>query len=90
MPDMVICNTSPLFYLHRIKHLDILEKLYRKIVVPDTVQIELKEGKAQGEDVPDLSVYNWIQVLDVHVPKLIKLITDMGPGEAGTIALALK
>lgn len=90
MPDKVICNTSPLFYLYRVKHLDILEKLYGKITVPVTVEEELKEGKNHGEDVPDLSNHNWIQIDNAQVPKLIKVITDLGPGEAGAIALALQ
>jgi hypothetical protein len=29
MPDLVISNTSPLFYLHRLRHLDLLQKLYQ-------------------------------------------------------------
>jgi predicted nucleic acid-binding protein len=35
MPDLVISNSSPLFYLHRLRHLDLLQKLYQRIVVPD-------------------------------------------------------
>jgi len=30
MPKIVIINTSPIFYLHRIGYLHILEKLYGK------------------------------------------------------------
>ena len=29
MPELVISNTSPLFYLHRLRLLDLLEKLYQ-------------------------------------------------------------
>lgn len=29
MPDLTISNTSPLFYLHRLNHLDLLRRLYQ-------------------------------------------------------------
>jgi predicted nucleic acid-binding protein len=89
MLERVICNTSPLFYLHRIRRLDILRKLYGTIAVPETVKEELGEGGALGEDVPDITEYDWIRVIGGHIPKLIKLVTDLGPGEAGVLALAL-
>ncbi len=59
MHDVVIVNTSPLFYLHRLGCLNILEKLYDKIVIPYAVIDELKEGKRVGEDVPEIEDYKW-------------------------------
>jgi predicted nucleic acid-binding protein len=46
MPDRVISNTPPLFYLHRLRRLDLLQKLYRQIIVPEAVVAELKAGRA--------------------------------------------
>jgi len=34
MPEHVISNTSPLFYLHRLRQLDLLQKLYSRLLVP--------------------------------------------------------
>jgi predicted nucleic acid-binding protein len=62
MPDRVICDTSPLFYLHRLRHLALLQKLYRRILVPEAVSTELLAGRDQGEDVPALTQYDWIEV----------------------------
>ena len=62
MHRSVIVNTSPLFYLHRVKYLDCLEKLYGEIVIPEAVVTELEEGKKSGEDVPRVSEYNWIKI----------------------------
>jgi predicted nucleic acid-binding protein len=90
MPALVISNTSPLFYLHRLRHLDLLQKLYERIAVPEAVVNELKAGRDQGEDAPDVADYNWIEVRPVRVPELIRLITDLGPGEAEVLALALE
>jgi predicted nucleic acid-binding protein len=35
MPDPTISNTSPIYYLHRLDHLDLLEKIYGEIVIPN-------------------------------------------------------
>jgi uncharacterized protein len=90
MPELVICNTSPLFYLHRLRHLEILQKLYHQVVVPEAVHDELHVGRVQGEDAPELEAYDWITVRTVRVPEVIQLITDLGPGEAQVLALALE
>jgi len=38
MPELTIANTSPLCYLHRIGHLDVLHKLYGKINIPKAAE----------------------------------------------------
>jgi len=90
MPDLVISNTSPLFYLHRLGHLELLHKLYGRVLVPEAVVEELKAGRDQGEDVPDIADHNWITVCSVHVPEVVTLIMDLGPGEAQVLAMALE
>jgi predicted nucleic acid-binding protein len=90
MPERIICNTSPLFYLHRVGHLELLPKLYGSITVPDAVVAELRAGRDQGEDAPEPSAMAWIEVCPVRVPQLIALINDFGPGEAEVLALALE
>ncbi|RMF83169.1 MAG: DUF3368 domain-containing protein [Nitrospinota bacterium] len=90
MPDLVICDTSPLFYLHRLRHLELLQKLYQQIVVPEAVAEELRVGRERGEDAPDVAAYDWIEVRSVRVPAVIKLITDLGAGEAQVLSLALE
>lgn len=84
---IVIVNTSPLFYLHRIKQLHILQKLYGSIVVPEAVVSELEEGKKLGEDVPKIGDFDWITVKTVTIPSFIKIIPDLGQGEAEVVAL---
>ncbi len=44
MPESVISNTSPLFYLFRIGRLELLMSLYGQITVPLQVRQELEEG----------------------------------------------
>lgn len=90
MPELVISNTSPLFYLHRLRHLELLRELYQRIIVPEAVVRELEAGRDQGEDAPKVTNYGWIEVRSVRVPQLIQLITDLGSGEAEVLALALE
>jgi predicted nucleic acid-binding protein len=63
MPDIVIPDTSPLYYLHRAGALELLRKLYGKVTVPRAVIKELGEGKKQGEDVPDLKKRKGLTIL---------------------------
>jgi len=89
MPDTVICDTSPLFYLHRAKCLNLLEKLYHEVTVPRAVADELKEGGKHGVDVPDVREFGWMKIKKVGVPAQIKLIPDLGKGESEVLALGL-
>jgi predicted nucleic acid-binding protein len=89
-PTFVISNTSPLFYLHRIGQLDLLRQLYGQVVVPDAVIAEIHAGAAQDEDVPDLKALAWIVQRSVLVPEVLRLVTDLGEGEAQVLALALE
>jgi predicted nucleic acid-binding protein len=70
--------------------LDLLQKLYQRIIVPEAVVSELKAGRDQGEDTPQVTDYDWIEVQAVRVPHLIRLITDLGAGEAEVLTLALE
>ncbi|GFP25263.1 uncharacterized protein HKBW3S43_01858 [Candidatus Hakubella thermalkaliphila] len=90
MPETVICDTSPIFYLYRLRQLDLLKRLQGVIVVPQPVIDELEQGGAEGEDVPELATYPWIQVKSVCIPRVITLVTDLGPGEASGLTLALE
>lgn len=87
MHKKIIANTSPLFYLHKLGCFDILQKLYGEIITPSAVVKELEEGNKIGIDVPFTDNFNWIRVEKVSIPKFIKLIPDLGAGEAEVLAL---
>jgi len=83
----VIVNTSPLYYLHKLRCLDCLEKLYSEIVVPEAVALELEEGERAGVDTPKIIDHQWVNVRRVAIPAFIKIIPDLGQGEAEVLAL---
>ena len=90
MPEVVISNTSPIFYLHRLRLLDLLQELYQKIIIPKAVVAELEIGRRQGEDVPEIDNYEWIETRAIRSPQILGLSTDFGSGEAEVLALALE
>ena len=61
MPELV-CDTSPLQYLHQLGQLELLPKLAGKIIVPPAVVKELDAGRSAGHDVPAPEAFGWIEV----------------------------
>jgi predicted nucleic acid-binding protein len=91
MPErVVIANTSPLLYLHQVGHLDLLRVLYKLVIVPPAVRVELQAGVKAGIAVPDLAAFSWIEIRTVQSQLLIPAIVDLGPGEAEVIGLGLE
>ena len=90
MPECVIVNTSPLFYLHRIGHFELFRQLYGEITVPEAVMEELYAGERTGEDVPLIQESSWVRIESVNIPGFISVVPDLGNGEAEVISLALK
>lgn len=89
MPE-VVCNTSPLQYLHQLEVLHILPALVRRVIVPPAVVDELDAGRAQGLDLPDLRALDWVAIRTPAGAPVLPLVTDLGPGETQVIALALE
>lgn len=85
---IVVSNTSPINYLILIGHIDLLSKLFQRIIIPQTVYNELSDAAAP------LLVQNWIDTL----PDWLKIqpvnqasdaIVDLlDPGERAAILLA--
>jgi len=86
----VICNTSPLQYLHQIGYLELLPRLVSRIVVPTAVAAELEEGRRLGLDLPDPEALPWVELRDSANKQVLRLVADLGPGETAVLALALE
>lgn len=86
----VICDTSPLQYLHQIEQLRILPALAGRIVVPPAVLSELAEGRAQGVDLPSLDDREWVMVRAPLSAPATPLVANLGPGETQVLMLALE
>lgn len=89
MPE-VICNTSPLQYLHQVGQLQLLPALAHRVVVPPAVRDEIATGRRMGIDLPDMSPLDWIEIRAPVSAPALPLVTDLGPGETEVPALALE
>src|SRR5207302_10929572 len=85
-----VTNTSPLIYLSRIGRLDLFRQ-YREVLIPEKVLEEIEAGRKRGHpealDVQRLVRTGHARV--VRVPK-VRREWNLGPGEAGAIAVALR
>ena len=86
---LVVADTGPPHYLILIDAIEILPKLFQRLLLPDAVQNELRHPYAPG------SVRRWIE----RVPAWVELAAtlesdpvsrpDLGAGERAAIALAV-
>jgi len=86
----VICNTSPIQYLHQLGVLHVLPALAGGITAPPTVVDELSRGRALGVSLPDLAAMNWVTIRRPVSAAALPLATDLGPGETEVLMLALE
>ncbi len=86
----IICNTSPIQYLHQLGLLHLLEGLAGQITVPTAVVHELEVGRRLGIGLPEIEAFPWVTVRSPNSIPVLRLVTDLGPGETEVLALALE
>jgi len=86
MPE-VVCNTTPLQYLHQAGVIGIIPALYARILVPKAVADEIAVGLNAGVNLPDLASLEWIEIREV-LGSSWPMPRDIHRGEAEVIALA--
>ena len=86
----VIVNTSPLQYLHQIGQLELLPKLFGRIIVPEAVVAELAAGRRLGVSLPIPEALGWI--VRRSPASLIGGLPawDLGAGESAVLSLGLE
>ena len=89
MPD-VICNTSPLQYLHQAELLHLLPELFGSVQVPSAVTAELEEGRRLGVNLPGLAALPWVTTRVVRDRTLLPPVTSLGAGEKEVLGLGLE
>lgn len=87
-----VSDSTVLIFLAKLKKLDLLSNIYRKIVIPEKVREEVvDEGKKRGEKDANLLEQKiekgLIEVKKVEVDKEIQGF-DLGPGESEALSLA--
>lgn len=85
----VVSNTSPLLYLYHAGGLLWLPEMFEEIWVPDAVRVELLAGKRLGYDIPTLTDYPWLQIVQPSAFPSEWLAVDLGRGELAALSVAL-
>jgi len=59
----IVCNTSPVQYLHQLGLLHLLPSLADRITIPTAVAEELDEGRRLGVSLPDVGTLACVTIL---------------------------
>jgi uncharacterized protein len=86
----IICNTSPLQYLHQLGAIELLHKLVNRMTVPAAVVEELSVGKALGLDLPDVALLDWVTVQRPQRRTTLPRADELGKGETEVLQLAIE
>ncbi len=91
----VISNASPLIALSNIEQLELLNKLFKKIIIPEAVYKEVvEEGKGRpGATEVKKAINKWIKVKEVKNLKevnALRAILDYGEAEVIVLAQEIK
>jgi predicted nucleic acid-binding protein len=83
----VVCNTTPIISLIKIQHLQLLEQLYGRIIIPEAVWAEVEAGKG-GQFYEDLTSHSWLAINKISNRQSLDYLTDLDKGEAEVLILA--
>lgn len=86
----LICNTSPIQYLHQLGLLDLLAELTSQITVPPAVVNELEVGLQHNVDLPIITELAWVSIQTPVSSAAAPLIPDLGRGETEVLMLGLE
>jgi predicted nucleic acid-binding protein len=88
MNGKAICNTGPLIALSMIDRIDILQHLFKLVVVPEEVHKEILEGGATNAGLINYRKVQWLKVVTLAKPADPLLRTSLDSGEAAVIGFA--
>jgi predicted nucleic acid-binding protein len=87
---LVVSNSSVIISLAKIRRLDLLEKLFKRIIVPEAVWKEITiEGKPGSEKIMETESIHVEKVGNKRLVALLEEFVDEGGAEAIVLALEL-
>jgi len=88
---VVVVNSTPIIFLNHIGHLDLLQKLYSKVLIAEAVYQEVIVNNSDNNCNDFISQCNWIEVITIKNESARKaFITSLHIGEVETMILALE
>ena len=88
MDKFAVVNASPLIFLSRGHHIELLHNFARQIYVPEAVAAEIKTKGSQDITARVLNETPWLEVVPSKAAPGIILEWGLGPGESAVLALA--
>jgi uncharacterized protein len=86
MAMKVISNSTPIISLSSINQVELLQKLFTEIIIPEAVYKEIKAKKSYGFEEIDL---NFFKVMNIKGAQYLGLLeAELGFGEAECIILS--
>lgn len=86
----LICDTSPIQYLHQLELLYVIPALGEQVFIPPKVVDEIEVGRSLGVSLPDISHLDWVTIQQPLSEQALPLVTNLGPGETEVLMLALE
>lgn len=88
MDEVSVSNASPLIFLSRGRHLDLLHHFAERVLVPEAVAVEIRKKGASDVTAEALESVPWLEV--VETPPIPGIIIEwgLGPGESAVLAMA--
>lgn len=88
---VVISNSSPIIHLAKIGRLNLLERLYSRILIPEKVYLECTDTVQYHTEVELITQPAWIKRHLIEDDRLFNLLyAEIDAGEAEALVLALE
>lgn len=72
----IVSNTSPISNLAQVGHLDLLQQLYRVILIPAAVYEELLDERAGETVITAVQSAFWLEIRSVQNQELVNELRD--------------
>jgi predicted nucleic acid-binding protein len=83
---IIVCDSAPLFALAVCGQLDLLEKLYDEVLIPEAVYQEaIVPGKPHADKLGEWAQGKVVEITDIELCRSIKLSLHKGEAEAITL-----
>lgn len=89
---MIISNSTPILHLGKVGHLNLLQKCFEKISIPEEVFLEISALPESIEAIllQQALAEKWIEMEKVPLAPELELFSGLDIGELKAISLALK